>query len=275
MIGPGPKAIQSTLEREKINPMINFIRKLRVFLFSALFISLGMGVAAPIMAGGSIDHSLFAGLLEKHVIMGKVNYSGFKKDETTLDNYLAMLEKVDPKSLPRKEQFAFYANAYNAWTIKLILNGYPGIQSIKDLGSLFKSPWKKKIARIDGEVMTLDHIEHDILRPRFKDPRVHFAINCAAKSCPPLSSRPFSGDTLNQQLDQLARAFVNDPNNNYLKGDTLYVSAIFKWFKTDFKDGIVGFFLKYSENGLNAKLCTIGNSIKISYLDYDWSLNGK
>ena len=255
--------------------MRNAMRKPRGLLFSVFFIFSGMGIAGPVWAGGSIDDSLFAGLLEKYVTLGKVNYSGFKKEESTLDAYLAFLEKVDPKSLPRNEQFAFYANAYNAWTIKLILGGYPGIQSIKDLGSLFKSPWKKKIARIDGEVMTLDHIEHDILRPRFKDPRVHFAINCAAKSCPPLSRMPLSGDKLDQQLDRLTCAFVNDPNNNYLTGNTLYVSSIFKWFKSDFTDGIVDFFLKYGESDLNAKLHTIGNGIKISYLDYDWSLNGQ
>jgi hypothetical protein len=227
------------------------------------------------VAGPAIDHSQFAGLLEKFVVAGKVDYAGLKEKESTLDAYLAILEKADPKSLSRDEQFAFYANAYNAWTIKLILSGYPGIQSIKDLGSLFKSPWKKKIARIDGTVMTLDHIEHNILRPRFKDPRVHFAINCAAKSCPPLSSMPFSGERLNHQLDQLTRTFVNDPNNNYLKGNTLYVSSIFKWFKTDFKGGIVDFFLKYSQDELNSRLHAIGNDVRIQYLDYDWSLNGK
>ena len=263
------------IKRGKINPMKNVIRRPRLLLFSLLLIFSGMGGATPVMAGDPVDHSLFAGLLEKYVIAGKVDYAGFKAEEKTLDNYLDLLSKIDPGRLSRNEQFAFYANAYNAWTIKLILSGYPGVQSIKDLGSLFKSPWKKKIARIDGRVMTLDHIEHDILRPRFKDPRVHFAINCAAKSCPPLSRTPFSGDQLDAQLDRLARAFVNDPKNNDLKGNTLYVSSIFKWFKTDFTGGIVDFFLRYSENDLNAKLRTIGNDIKISYLDYDWSLNGK
>ena len=147
-----------------------------------------MGFTTTTLATQGVDHSLYAGLLEKYVKDGVVNYQGFKNEETVLDKYLKVLEEVDSKILSRNEQFAFYVNAYNAWTIKLILNGYPGIKSIKDLGSLFKSPWKKKICRIDGKIITLDDIEHNILRPRFKDPRVHLAINCAAKSCPPVRS---------------------------------------------------------------------------------------
>ena len=228
-----------------------------LMLYSTLFILGSVGIIATSLAGNPVDHGLFTELLGKYVRAGEVNYQGLKNEEATLDAYLTMLEAVDPQSLPRDEQFAFYANAYNAWTIKL------------------KSPWKKKIARIDGKVMTLDHIEHDILRPRFNDPRVHFAINCAAKSCPPLADEPFSGDTLDRQLDQLTRAFINDPTNNYLKGNVLYVSSIFKWFKTDFKDGIVNFFRKYAEGDLKTNLKAIENKVKVKYLDYDWSLNGK
>ncbi len=158
----------------------------------ALLCFLIMGLTTTTLAAQGVDHSLYAGLLEKYVKDGVVNYQGFKNEESVLDKYLKVLEEVDSKILSRNEQFAFYANAYNAWTIKLILSGYPGIKSIKDLGSLFKSPWKKKICRIDGKIIALDDIEHNILRPRYKDPRVHFAINCAAKSCPPLRSPEFS-----------------------------------------------------------------------------------
>ncbi len=251
------------------------LQKPGLLLLGILFFSAGISAASPAMAAGSVDNSLFAGLLEKYVSAGKVDYAGLKAKESILDTYLAVLEKVDSKSLSRDERFAFYVNAYNAWTIKLILSGYPEVRSIKDLGTFFKSPWKKKIARIGGTIMTLDHIEHDILRPQFQDPRVHFAINCAAKSCPPLASRPFSGDQLDAQLDSRARAFINNPKSNYLKGQTLYVSAIFKWFETDFKDGIVDFFLKYSQNELKSRLHAIGNDVNIQYLNYDWSLNGK
>jgi len=251
------------------------MRKALIIFFGTVSIFAGVGMITKSLAGNTADHDLYVELLGKYVQAGAVNYKGLKSEEATLDAYLAVLETIDPESLSRDDQFAFYANAYNAWTIKLILSGYPGVKSIKDLGSLLKNPWKKKIARIDGKIVTLDHIEHDILRPRFKDPRVHFAINCAAKSCPPLSDEPFSGDTLDRQLDQLTRAFINDPNNNYLKGNELYVSSIFKWFKTDFKDGIVNFFFKYVEGDLKTNLKTIENKVKVKYLDYDWSLNGK
>ena len=222
-----------------------------------------------------VDSSIYAGLLGKYVKDGVVDYEGFKSEEVKLDQYLKVLEKTDTKTLSRNEQFAFYVNAYNAWTIKLILSGYPGIKSIKDLGSLFKSPWKKKICRIDGEIIALDDIEHNILRPRFKDPRVHFAINCAAKSCPPVRSEPYRGRKLDQQLDEMTRAFINDLESNRLEGHTLYVSSIFKWFAEDFNKDIVGFFLKHTKGDLKEQLEANKEKIKVKYLDYDWSLNGK
>ncbi len=231
-----------------------------------------------VIPGGSfaqVDHGIYAALLEKYVKNGVVDYNGFKHDETRLDQYLNLLEETDTKNLSQGEQFAFYINAYNAWTIKLILTGYPGVKSIKDLGSIFKSPWKKQIAQIDGGVVTLDYIEHDILRPRFKDSRVHFAINCAAKSCPPLRPEPYRADILDRQLDEMARAFINDPRSNRLEGQTLYVSSIFKWFREDFHDDVVGFFIKYAQGDLKNRLKDRRSELKVAYLDYDWSLNGK
>ncbi len=158
------------------------------------------GLVSTSWASVSVDNSVYAELLKKYVKEGVVDYQGFKSEETNLDQYLKVLEKTDSSKLSRNEQFAFYINAYNAWTIKLILSGYPGVKSIKEFGGIFKSPWKKKLARIDGEIVTLDHIEHGILRPHYKDPRVHFAINCASKGCPPLRAEPYRGDLLDQQL---------------------------------------------------------------------------
>jgi hypothetical protein len=230
---------------------------------------------SPALPADRVDAGLYGELLQKYVKNGVVDYEGFKKEEAKLDQYLSILEKTDTKALSRSEQFAFYINAYNAWTIKLILSAYPGIKSIKDLGSLLKNPWEKEIARIDGDIMTLDHIEHDILRPRFKDPRVHFAVNCASKSCPPLRSEPYRGDIIDQQLDEMARAFINDPQRNRLEGRTLYVCSIFKWFSEDFHDDVVGFFLNYAQGDLKRQLEAEKGEIKLKYLDYDWSLNGK
>ena len=126
---------------------------------------------APGWSNATVDNGLYAKLLEKYVQNGTVDYQGFKNEAAKLDRYLKVLEVTDTKKLSRDEQFAYYINAYNAWTIKLVLTGYPGIKSIKDLGSIFKTPWEKRFARIDGGILTLDHIEHDILRPGFKDPR--------------------------------------------------------------------------------------------------------
>jgi len=131
------------------------------------------------------------------------------------------------------------------------------------------------MCRIDGKIITLDDIEHNILRPRFKDPRVHFAINCAAKSCPPLRSEPYYGGELDQQLEEMASAFINDPSKNRLEGNTLYVSKIFDWFEEDFNGDILGFFLKYAKGSLKEQLEVNKEKIKVKYLDYDWSLNGK
>ena len=225
------------------------------------------------MADPTVDHSIYADLLKKYVKNGRVDYAGFKSEEAKLDTYLKILEAVDSHSLSKDEQFAFYANAYNAWTIKLILSGYPEVKSIKDLGNVFQSPWKKEIVRIDGEVMTLDNVEHDILRPRFKDPRVHFAINCAALSCPPLRPEPFMGDILNSQLDDSTRSFLNDPTSYKLEGTKFYVSKIFKWFGEDFDHDVLSFYLKYGEGELKQKLEANRKKIQIRYLNYDWSLN--
>ena len=202
-----------------------------------------------------------------------MNYTGFKKDEERLDQYLKILENTDPEKLPRNEQYAYYVNAYNAWTIKLILSDYPGVKSIKDFGTILKSPWQKRWVRINGETITLDEVEHEILRPRFKDPRVHFAINCSAVSCPPLRPEPYRGRTLDQQLDDSTRSFVNDESRYRLDGNNLFVSRIFKWFSEDFSDGALEFYLKYAQGDLKEKLAARKGTLKVKYLHYDWSLN--
>jgi len=245
----------------------------RFFLLSVFVSYVSLAPWSFSRAADSVDHRLYAELLKEHVQDKAVNYNGFKNEEAKLDQYLQVLERTNSKSLVRNEQFAFYVNAYNAWTIKLILTGYPGVKSIKDLGSFLKSPWKKRICRIDGDTFTLDDIEHGILRPRFKDPRIHFAVNCASKGCPPLRSEPYRGVDLDRQLDEMTSAFINDPKMNYLDGHTLYASSIFKWFREDFNKDIPGFFLKYAKGNLERRLEANKDRIIVKYLDYDWSLN--
>jgi hypothetical protein len=245
-------------------------------LGALLWFLLFSGAAGPVASAGAMpDTGLYAELLGRYVHDGQVDYAGLKKEEARLDLYLESLEKTDTGLLSPRDQFAFYINAYNAWTLKLILGAYPGITSIKDLGSVFKSPWKIKIARIDGDVITLDDIEHAILRPRFKDPRIHFAVNCASRSCPVLGSEPYLGDILDRQLDGATRRFINDPRHNRLEGDTLYVSSIFKWYAGDFDNDIVGFFIRFSDGKPAQALTGNRTGVKIRYLDYDWSLNGR
>ena len=243
-----------------------------VTVLSCFFVT---GIITGTRAAQEMNNRSYAGLLGKYVRNGLVDYQGFKNEEAKLDQYLKILEEIDTKELSRDEQFAFYINAYNAWTIKLILTGYPGVKSIKDLGSFFSSPWKKKICRIDGEVISLDQIEHGILRPRFKDPRVHFAINCAARGCPPLQSDPYEGAILDRQLNEMAAAFINDPSRNRLEGNTLYLSKIFDWFEEDFNGDVIEFILKYVKGGLKNGLESNKGDIEIKYLAYDWSLNAK
>ena len=250
----------------------------RIVLSLALVLTFAVGIAnVQLMAsaGSGVDHSLYGELLKKYVKNGQVDYAGFQSEEATLDQYLNLLHSVDIKSLSDNEQLAFYANVYNAWTIKLILTKYPDITSIKSLGIFNTGPWKKKVVRLKGQTVSLDHIEHDILRPRFKDPRVHFAINCAAISCPPLHSEPYAGDKLDQQLDDSTRTFINNPNSYRLENQNLYVSRIFKWFSEDFNEDALSFFRKYATGEFKRNLDANSANIQVKYLEYDWSLNGK
>jgi hypothetical protein len=244
----------------------------KIFFFICFGLLVG-GLSSLSVSAESVDNRIYAELLHKYVRDGIVDYEGFQSQETLLDQYLSILEKVDPMNLSRKSRFAFYVNAYNAWTIKLILSKYPHIQSIKDIGSFFKSPWKRKLCRINGDIITLDDIEHNILRPQFRDPRVHFAINCASASCPPLRSEPYVGESLNEQLDDAVEKFINNPQRNRMEGTTLYLSKIFKWFPEDFGDDVLDFILQYAKGDLRSDIELNRDILKVKYLDYDWALN--
>ncbi|WP_084448408.1 DUF547 domain-containing protein [Desulfovibrio inopinatus] len=226
-------------------------------------------------SGQPVDNTIYAGLLSRHVEDGLVDYAGLKTEESLLDQYLDILAAVPVDQLTPKEQLAFYINAYNAWTWKLILQHYPGITSIKDAGSLFRSPWKKEFVHIDGKTVSLDYIEHDVLRPMFKDPRVHAAVNCASMSCPPLRAEPYEASHIDAQLDDDAHDWINDPQYNRLDGKTLRVSKIFDWFEEDFggEDGVVMFVRRFADSSLGQSLDALNGDVRLRYLDYDWSLN--
>ncbi len=239
---------------------------------------LGLSVIILCFAGSAfgrdrVDNRIYALLLKKHVEGSAVNYDGFKKDAHLLDEYLTILSQTSARSLSRDDQFAYYINVYNAFTIKLVLTRYPGINSIKETGGFFSNPWSKKFITLEGKTLTLDHIEHKILRPRFKDPRVHFAINCASRSCPPLRNEPYEGKILEYQLNEQTKNFINDQKNTLIKDNTLFVSRIFKWFKEDFSGNPLLFIKQYAGTDLKHRLLSNEGKIKLSYLNYDWSLN--
>jgi hypothetical protein len=241
------------------------------FLFYFLGAFSGFALAA------SPGDEAYASLLATHVKSGRVDYEGLKKDEEKLDRYLDALARTDSSAFASDELFAFYANAYNAWTIKLVLKHYPGLKSIKDIGSFLSSPWKIPLVRLKIGLFTLDQIEHELLRPRFKDPRVHVAVNCASKSCPPLRSEPYDGQRLQAQLDDAARSFVNSPNGALVKDGAVYLSKIFDWYAQDFggRAGVLAFVRKYADDELLRGVESLGADPHVRFLNYDWTLNGE
>jgi len=201
------------------------------------------------------------------------NYKKLKNNDEKLNQYLKKLSEVSKeefKSFSKNAQLAFWINTYNAFTVKLILNHFP-VKSIKDTGSFFSSPWKKKFFKIFGEKISLDGIEHGIIRKEFKEPRIHFAVNCASIGCPSLLQEAFVKDQLERQFDRAAKNFVLNKNKNYYdkKSKTLYLSKIFQWYGADFDEKHQSA-QAYVQGVLKLDKSVVNN---VRYLDYDWSLN--
>ncbi|MEO0734050.1 MAG: DUF547 domain-containing protein, partial [Bacteroidota bacterium] len=211
------------------------------------------------------SHTAWNTLLQKHVDnSGNVNYAAFKKDLGQLDAYLATLAKETPtKDWPRNATLAYWINAYNAFTIKRILRDYP-IKSIMDLDG--GKPWDVKWIELGGSTYSLNQIEHEIIRPRFNEPRIHFAVNCAAASCPPLPNRAFTAENLNSLLQKSTRSFINNPRYNQTK-DGIKISKIFDWYGEDFGN-LRSYLNKYLTEPLAA-------AEKIGFKEYDWALNAQ
>ncbi len=212
----------------------------------------------------AVDHSGWNTLLQKHVsTAGKVNYQGFRQDQAQLDRYLNRLEQNPPQSnWSRDEKLAYWINAYNAYTVKLILNNWP-VKSIRDIDD--GKPWDTKWISIGGKTYSLNNIEHDIIRPRFQEPRIHFAVNCAAKSCPPLANQAFTAENLDELLTKQTGSFINNQQYNRIHPDSVQVSRIFDWYRKDFGD-LKAYLNRYSNTKINA-------DTRIAYRDYDWALN--
>lgn len=211
------------------------------------------------------DHSVFNELLSKYVgVNGFVNYKGLKNEESKLDSYLnSLTENYIKSSWSRNEKLAYWINAYNAYTLKLILKNYP-LSSITDIDN--GNPWDTKWINLGGKNLSLNNIENDIIRPTFNEPRIHFAVNCAAKSCPPLMNSAFVASKLDSQLESQTQKFLNNSNYNMITSSKVSVSKIFEWYKGDFGD-LSTFINRYTkEDTKNAK---------IAFNEYNWALNGK
>ncbi|PQJ77319.1 DUF547 domain-containing protein [Polaribacter glomeratus] len=215
--------------------------------------------------------SIFNDLLQKHVSKnGIVDYKSFKKDENKLDTFLFYLEKTSlEKNWSTNKQKAFWINAYNAYTIKIILENYP-LKSIMDIKQNGNSAWKIPFAKVGGKTYTLDYIEHEILRKTLFDPRIHVGVNCASGSCPKLSNTAFTEKNIESELSRLMKDFINDASRNKISKDKIEISSLFDWFKDDFtKNGsIIDYINSYTK-------IQISSDAKISYLIYNWTLNSK
>lgn len=241
----------------------------------------------------TVSHELWDQLLQVYVVSddgGKsthVDYQGFHRDRSQLKIYLDALASVSQHQFDQMdtpEQLAFLINAYNAWTVELILTAWPELSSIKDLGGFFSSPWSKAFVSLLGETRSLDDIEHQLIRGsgRYNDPRIHFAVNCASIGCPALRAEAYRGSKLDQQLDEQTALFLNDRSRNRVEKATIKLSSIFKWYREDFEKGWQGFhrleeflFLYADELGIPHTMMgklTLGDA-NIEFLDYDWRLN--
>lgn len=240
------------------------------------------------------QHSLWHQLLQKHVywinngVASQVDYEGIGREHATLGAYLDNLSGVTEDEFarwPQERQLAFLINAYNAFTLRLILDHWP-VDSIREIGGWFNNPWKIKFFSLLGKQRHLDWIEHEVIREpgRFNEPRIHFAVNCAAIGCPPLRPEAYVAERLNTQMEDQTRRFLSDPSRNRYRNGRLELSSIFKWYREDFQrgwqeyDSLAQFIAPYADTLGVPSSSRNGNThdmIEITFLDYDWALNGK
>ena len=258
------------------------------WLLSLILISLS---ASPAWSA-TFDHDDWNTLLSKHVdwrrdgVASAVDYDGFAADRDTLSGYLSSLSALSTdrfQALSRPERLAFLINAYNAFTVELILrqDNRPG--SIRDIGSIFSGPWSQRFFTLLGKQRTLDEVEHQMIRgnPALMDPRIHFAVNCASVGCPALRPEAYTGEELEAQLADSTRRFLSDRRRNRYDAEdqVLRVSSIFDWYQGDFEDSagsLADYLLQYADAlalPAPARRALKAGDLPIRFLDYDWSLN--
>jgi hypothetical protein len=236
------------------------------------------------------DNAVYGELLSRYLTaspdgVNRVDYAKWKassEDTARLKAYIGYLMAQKPSAFTRDQAFAYWANLYNALTLQVVLDNYP-VTSVKDIKSTgtgffdvkaWLGPWRTKLVKVEGKDLSLDDIEHEIMRPTFKDPRVHYSVNCASIGCPNLKATPWTAETLEADLEAGAKAFINSPRGVVVgDGGKLTVSSIYVWFKEDFggnDEGVIAHFRKYAAPELAKKL---EGSPTIASNDYDWSLN--
>jgi hypothetical protein len=224
----------------------------------------------------SFDHSTWDHLLAEGTEDGLVDYGYMMEHRGELDDYLDRVAHADLASLAPSELEALLMNAYNALTVRSILDHWP-VDSIRDIDGV----WSKATHTVGGQELTLDEIEHRLLRPFWKDPRIHFAVNCASRSCAPLPPWAFDGATLDDQLDRRAHDFLSSPDNVRIEGDALRVSKYFDWYGDDFTkpgwepraDTIPQFVARYSRPEVATFVAEHGGDVPLEHMSYEWSLN--
>ncbi|MEO1658022.1 MAG: DUF547 domain-containing protein [Pseudomonadota bacterium] len=261
------------------------------FLVSGLIAALGVMASAALAQDDvapfnsfdeasllTVDHTAWDAFLDSYVVqadgMGLVAYADVTEtDHASLKAYLTALQAIDPTLLGRDEAFAYWVNLYNAGTIDLILDNYPVRSIMLLLSGVQPGPWKRSIFVVDGHRLTLDQVEHSILREFWDEPRVHYALNCASIGCPDLTSDPYTGRDLDTMLNAAARGYINSPRGVRVEDGKLFASSIFKWFKEDFGDSqeeVIAHFIQYAEPELAEELSAFS---KIDKDGYDWRLN--
>ncbi len=247
-------------------------------------LAVGFFLFAQTGFGFDQNHLVWNEILKNHVKVGGsqslVDYKAIKKNQDTLDLYLSSLsriKRVDFKKWSESERLSFLINAYNAFTVKLIAKHYP-VESIKDIGALFQSAWKTRFFTLFGKKHHLDYIEHEVIRKDFDEPRIHFALVCAAKSCPMLRNEAYVASKLESQLTDATKIFLNDKKRNFLntKNKKIHVSSIFKWYGDDFnkKHGSAKNFIIENMDIKELSKEDLRSAVyELVYEDYDWSLN--
>lgn len=232
-------------------------------------------------AAGDVDHGAWGAFLGRYVSPGAsginmVRYGSVTAgDRQALKGYIASLEAARPTTMTRDAAMAYWFNLYNAKTVDIILDNYP-VSSIRKIGGgLFSSgPWDDTVVTVEGRTLSLNDIEHGIMRPIWNDPRIHYGVNCASIGCPNLPTQPFTSASLSGMLDQAARAYVNHPRGAAIENGRLIVSSIYEWYMEDFGNsdaGVIAHLRQYASGPLAAGL---GSVTRISNDRYDWNLNG-